>query len=322
MKNKLFTLILLLPFVFSCAADKTEGSSDLSEITLGDSMLRNESIVDEINENCVIDGDFFGRSESEVNDYNKRCIWSKLTYDYTEINHNNKIRELFKNESDRLYIKNFPAPKSNAVPGYYSYLFLEKNGAIQDSILIYKEDNYGEALVVETTLFLIENNFLITMEVEDDESGTFVNSYNKYTIDIEKGKFTRILSKQPKRKSVRGTVESEETNTIETKYQGVFYAGVDTEATTTGMARIGYTFTITNENVQLETNTYHEPIRCNGIYQAEKKGQVLELYFTGSEESCDTENPLFYLKEEKGELYVKGLGGEGTNNDWIKLTRE
>lgn len=116
--------------------------------------------------------------------------------------------------------------------------------------------------------------------------------------------------------------QQEVTHPIAEKYIGTFSVGVETEATTTGMASIEYTFTITNEFVQLETNTYHEPIRCNGTYKALEKENILELYYTGDEEFCDTENPMFFLKEKKGKLYAQGLGGEGTYHDWIKLERK
>lgn len=109
---------------------------------------------------------------------------------------------------------------------------------------------------------------------------------------------------------------------IEAKYIGTFSAGVETEATTTGMASIHYTFTITNESVQLETNTYHEPIRCNGKYNAVENNHMLELYYTGEDEVCDTEYPMFTIKEEKGNLYIQGLGSEATSSDWFKLKRE
>lgn len=128
-------------------------------------------------------------------------------------------------------------------------------------------------------------------------------------------------SEQPIEGNVEPDTKEKVTHPIAEKYIGTFSVGVETEATTTGMASIEYTFTITNECVQLETNTYHEPIRCNGKYTAVEKENILELYYTGDEEFCETESPMFFLKEKRGKLYAQGLGGEGTYHDWIKLER-
>ena len=139
------------------------------------------------------------------------------------------------------------------------------------------------------------------------------------TVDFEKGK--SIQRNQHEENTIKQLPNKEVTTTIHSNYIGTFSASVETEATTTGMGSIDYTFTITNESVQLETNTYHEPITCNGTYKAVEKKNLLELYYAGKEEFCNTENPMFFLKEEGGSLYAKGLGGEGTFNDWIKLKR-
>ncbi len=136
---------------------------------------------------------------------------------------------------------------------------------------------------------------------------------------------TKIISsqfEQPIESNMEQETKEEATHPIEEKYIGTFSVEVETEATTTGMASIEYTFTITSEFILLETNTYHEPIRCNGKYTAVEKENVLELYYTGNEEFCDTESPMFFLKEKRGKLYAQGLGGEGTYHDWIKLKRK
>jgi len=155
---------------------------------------------------------------------------------------------------------------------------------------------------MRTALFI--TLFLVLMSCDGIESSP-----------TEKTEVTPIGNKQPERNA------TEQNAKIDEKYMGTFSASVETEGTTSGMASIDYIFTITHELIRLETNTYQEPIRCNGRYKAVAKNRVLELYYTGDEEFCDTENPMFFLKEERGNLYVKGLGGEGTYNEWIKLER-
>jgi hypothetical protein len=139
------------------------------------------------------------------------------------------------------------------------------------------------------------------------------------TVDVEKGKFNQ--HNQHEENNIKQLPNQESSTTILSTFIGTFSVSVETEATTTGMTSIDYSFTITNESVQLEINTYHEPITCSGTYKAVGKKNLLELYYAGKEEFCNTERPMFFLKEEGGSLYAKGLGGEGTFNDWIKLKR-
>ncbi|GEM_PF-5871904 len=138
---------------------------------------------------------------------------------------------------------------------------------------------------------------------------------------IEKRKPIPVLSKEREVKDLEQNVKKEITTSINAKYIGTFSIDVETDETMTGMASIDYTFSITNEFIQLETNTYHEPIQCNGTYKAVEKNHILELYYIGNDEFCDTVNPMFFLREEGGELYAKGLGSEGTYNNWIELKR-
>lgn len=111
-------------------------------------------------------------------------------------------------------------------------------------------------------------------------------------------------------------------NVIPEKFYGNFSAGVETEGTTTGMASISYYFTINEKGVYLETNTYHEPIRCNGKYQGKMNNSILELFYAGTEIYCTKDNSNFQIKIDEKKFYVQGLGGEGTINEWIEMKRK
>lgn len=141
------------------------------------------------------------------------------------------------------------------------------------------------------------------------------------TVVIEKRKPIPVLTKEREVKDLKQNVKKEIPTSINSKYIGTFSIYLETEETMTGMASIDYTFSITNEFIQLKTNTYHQPILCNGTYKAVEKNHILELYYIGKDEFCDTVNPMFFLREEGGELYAKGLGGEGTYHNWIELKR-
>ena len=147
MKNKPFNLfaVLLLLLTASCGSNKKEISTKLSDIILGDTLLRDEHILDQIHETCILQSSFSIHSKSGNDIYNKSCAWNQLTFDYEMISSNKQVQELFKDDQSRLYLKNFPAPIS-ASSNYYTYLFIEKKGAKKDSILVYKENNFDAPL--------------------------------------------------------------------------------------------------------------------------------------------------------------------------------
>lgn len=319
MKNKPFNLfpVLLVLLTVSCNSSKKELSTKLSDIILGDTLLRDERILDQIHETCILQSSFSIHSKTDI--YNTSCAWNQLTFDYEMISSNKQVQELFKDDQSRLYLKNFPAPIS-ASSNYYTYLFIEKKGAKKDSILVYKENNFDTPLRTDRKVFLIEKGHLITLEFEDPSSWVWMGIYRKYQIDLKRGKFRKTYNNRLIRRHLEPEPDYNLFHSIDAKYQGKFSASVETEATTTGMASITYYFSIAHKVIEMETSTYHEPLRCNGKYKTIDKDSVLELYFTGKETNCPTKYPLFLLKEENGELFAKGLSE--ANPDWIKLKRE
>jgi len=123
----------------------------------------------------------------------------------------------------------------------------------------------------------------------------------------------------PKEKPIFQTFKYKE---IPFKYLGKFSVYTETEATTTGMASISYYFTIKKNEAILETNTYHEPIRCNGKYKIIDKADYIELYYDGEETNCKSEYPDFEIKKNKEIFFIKGVGNEAASIDWQKLTKE
>lgn len=114
---------------------------------------------------------------------------------------------------------------------------------------------------------------------------------------------------------------SENAKLLDSKFQGEFSSTVETEETTSGTASITYHFNIKNNVAVLTTTTYHEPIRCNGNYKVIENNNILELYYSGNEESCKLKNPNFTIKNDNNTYFIKGLGGEATFNEWIKLSK-
>ena len=116
-------------------------------------------------------------------------------------------------------------------------------------------------------------------------------------------------------------IQNYKKNTIPKQFQGTFSTSIDTEETTTGMASISYYFNISESNINLTKNTYHEPINCEGAYIVIIKSNILELYYAGDDMNCISIEPKFSIKMENGKYFIKGVGGEGTINDWNKLNK-
>lgn len=106
---------------------------------------------------------------------------------------------------------------------------------------------------------------------------------------------------------------------INHNFLGSFSVAVATEETTAGTAFITYLFTIERNGATLKTNTFHEPIRCNGDYKIIENGMSLELYYDGEEDNCKSEFPSYIIKKTHGNFLIKGIGGEGTVNEWVRL---
>ena len=109
---------------------------------------------------------------------------------------------------------------------------------------------------------------------------------------------------------------------IPSTYIGEFSVHTETEATSTGMASISYYFTIKKNEAFLETNTYHEPIRCNGKYKIIDKADYIDLYYDGEESICKSQYPYFEIKKDNRKFFIKGVGNEFTSTDWQELKKE
>lgn len=108
-------------------------------------------------------------------------------------------------------------------------------------------------------------------------------------------------------------------NNFSESYYGLHSVFVETEATTTGMASVSYSFEIKKNDIKLSLDTYHESNTCEGKYFANEKNNQLEIYYLGSELSCISMDPKFYIKKEGKKIYIKGVGGEETINKWILM---
>ncbi|AZI33135.1 hypothetical protein [Kaistella carnis] len=122
--------------------------------------------------------------------------------------------------------------------------------------------------------------------------------------------------------NIKNTKHESSTVIIPKIFYGEFSAVTNTEETTTGTASISYNFAITKSGAILSTESYHEPIRCNGKYEVKLNVDILELFYAGTEQNCKSDHPTFKIKKSDQNLFVQGLGGEATFNEWIELKQK
>ncbi len=115
--------------------------------------------------------------------------------------------------------------------------------------------------------------------------------------------------------------KSESLNTIDPKFSGNFSVTQQTEETTSGTGYITYNFNIKKGKAILLTETYHEPIVCNGEYKTFENNNFLDLYYSGDDEGCKFVTPNFRIKKEKNTYFIQGVGGEATFRKWIQLNK-
>ncbi|MEC3875465.1 hypothetical protein [Chryseobacterium salviniae] len=187
----------------------------------------------------------------------------------------------------------------------------DRENKLIDSLELQKYQSWDYEL--QKTFVYNKNNNIevfentIAYELNDiNEEGIKTSKHNKYFLD-KNGHFIKINNKNPSKNS---------------SFNGTFSVYVETEQTSTGKASITYNFSIKDSIANLNTNTYHEPINCNGKYRTKEKENILELYYNNGDDFCKQKLPNFIIKYEKGKYLIKGVGNEATNKDWLIIDKD
>lgn len=82
-------------------------------------------------------------------------------------------------------------------------------------------------------------------------------------------------------------------------------------------------FTISKKTVTLETESYQEPIFCDGSYLWEVKGDnTLNLFYNGSSENCKSSEPNFIIKKEKNKFLISSPDfGSKYKGKWLNINK-
>ncbi len=109
---------------------------------------------------------------------------------------------------------------------------------------------------------------------------------------------------------------------ITEKFLGKFEAHVDGEYTTEGRGHTTYYFTITTNEIVLKLESFMGNFLCEGNYKGVEKEDVLELYYIENDDRCKHSKPNFFIKKDGEKYFIKGVGGEATYNDWVKIDKK
>lgn len=150
----------------------------------GDSLISQSAFVNEIQKSSNVKSQRNSLSKIKF-DYDKFSKWSLNTIEEKSIG---KIVLKFEKEK-----------KQNADADIYTHINLSiyKNNKKIDDLIVYKQENYAEALVAINQYFYIDTILnLWTLGVDVDEDGTKVTFWNQYKINPESGKISLIQNKQ------------------------------------------------------------------------------------------------------------------------------
>lgn len=193
-------LLLMIGCIFYCK--KAQGNSlnknvsqevNLDKNWTGDMIISDLSFVKSINTSCKLDTPFFGRSDKKIKEDNTKCVLSKIKYDYSKLN-SLQTKTFIGSISPeiKLFIKKHQQEKiKDADLAYQTYLYIEKNKIISDSIIIYESINYSEALTVKNRYYYINKEKIYLLDFVEDESGSSVEKWSEHKIDLN-GKISLI----------------------------------------------------------------------------------------------------------------------------------
>ncbi|MCS3869686.1 hypothetical protein J3D55_002602 [Chryseobacterium ginsenosidimutans] len=237
-----------------------------------------------------------------------------------------------------LNIYAFSANSSRDNLGFSELELINKFDFSAYRIISVGDDKVEKPIISPQTKYLVyrynyvyetNKSFLGVLKINDDKTFTEHRSFSSNNFNIAEtiwlgDDYVGIKTTYDKGKTYKyhkANLAVNENNKPDT-FKGNYSVYIETEATTTGMASISYSFKIQGNEAILETNTYHEPIRCNGKYLIKSNNNILELYYNDEEIDCKADSPAFYIKKEGGKYFIKGIGGEATFNEWILLERK
>jgi hypothetical protein len=109
---------------------------------------------------------------------------------------------------------------------------------------------------------------------------------------------------------------------ITEKFIGKFEANTEGELTNEGTGHTTYYFTIATNEIVLKSEASGGDFLCEGNYKGVEKDNILELYYSENDDRCKQSKPNYLIKKDGEKYFIKGVGGEATFNEWVKLEKK
>lgn len=137
---------------------------------IGSSLLKDKSLIKDINENCFLDLNY---------QFKEDCPLLNIDYDYEKIK-NIKIR--LKNENFIQYKLDSIANEFNGFD-YEGFIQLKVNGKVVDSIRVYQR--VSKLYSYSKEMFYLEDNQIWTFKYSGDDEKAYSHSWYKFLISEE-----------------------------------------------------------------------------------------------------------------------------------------
>ncbi|MCV9926931.1 hypothetical protein OIU83_04680 [Flavobacterium sp. LS1R49] len=186
-------MLLLVVFLVLIGCKKENDKSISNKIQ---STQTNENEFVSYGDLLISQSDFVSRIQRNNDVKSQRANLSQIKFDYDKFTKwdANTIEE--KTIGD-LTLKFEKDKKLNPDAAIYTHINLSiyKNNKNVDKLIIYKQENYAEALVAINQYFYIDTNLNIwTLGINEDEEGIKVMFWNQYKVDKEIGKINLVKS--------------------------------------------------------------------------------------------------------------------------------
>ncbi|MWP50355.1 MULTISPECIES: hypothetical protein [unclassified Gilliamella] len=202
MKTKIIFYLLAIICVFlACKKEKALIQSTniavLDSLYVGDKNISNKEFINRINESCLLTHPYFDRTEKQMDIDAKNCILSKISYDYYATFHDSFFKKKIYSSNIELILekKEWDSFHDAADLSTQINLITIKNHKRTDSLNVYLEKIYSEALTAKIRYFYLDrklNLWLLTFI--EDEKGNHLESWKKYKINSQTGKFELVDS--------------------------------------------------------------------------------------------------------------------------------
>lgn len=186
---KKIILFLIITILISCK--KEIDKSTLNEIQ---NTHTNEIGFALYGDSLISQLDFINQIQNNNDVKSQRAVLSKIKFDYDRFTtwDSNTIEE---KKIGFITLKFDKEKKQNPDAAIYIHINLSiyKNNKKVDELIVYKQENYSEALVAINQYFYIDSNLnLWTLGINEDEDGIKVKFWNQYKIDEESGKINLV----------------------------------------------------------------------------------------------------------------------------------